>query len=44
MVKKRDELQADVTNYNGAIYRLDSRIREEEGRVYGPQPSSDWSD
>jgi uncharacterized coiled-coil DUF342 family protein len=35
LVKKRDELQADVTNYNGAIFRLDARIKEWSDKMNG---------
>ena len=35
LVRKRDELQADVDGYNGAIKRLDERIGQEERRMNG---------
>lgn len=34
-VKKRDELAADVTAYNGQIFKLDARIKEETDRLNG---------
>lgn len=35
LVKKRDELQADLTNYNGQIYKYDAKIKEWRDKLSG---------